>query len=165
MPVLGSDRTRKRAAGLDPVERGDAALYEPARREQTYATIVEQAAQVLEAGRGVILDATFSTRRWRQTVAETARAHGAAFAFIEARCSRQDVLRQRLAERRNGRGESDADDGLLDAFLRTYEPVGSSDAGPRFAIDTSGSAETARAEALNGSNRLGILAAAARRAS
>ena len=165
VPVIGSDRTRKRAAGLDPSDRGDAALYEPARREQTYATIVERAAQVIATGRGVILDATFSTHRWRQTAAATARAHGAAFAFIEARCPRQDVLRQRLAGRRSGHGESDADDGLLDAFLRTYEPVGASDAGPLFAIDTSGSVETAQAEALDRLNRLGILAAAARRAS
>jgi predicted kinase len=165
VPVISSDRTRKRAAGMAPDAPGDPSLYEPRQREQTYATLVESAAEVLAAGRGVILDATFSARRWRDIAAATARANGAAFAFIEARCPRQVVLRQRLAARRDGPSESDADEGLLTAFLRDYEPVGSFDAGPRFGIDTSGTPETARNEALERLSLLGILSAAERRAS
>ena len=164
VPVLGSDRVRKQTAGLAPTARGGEDLYEQARRERTYTTIVKKAGQVLETGRGVILDATFSARHWRELVAAAARAHDATFAFIEARCP-EELLRQRLAARRDAPSESDADDRLLATFLRQYEPIGSADPEPAFAVDTDASAETARAAALDWLARLGILPASERRAS
>jgi aminoglycoside phosphotransferase family enzyme/predicted kinase len=164
VPVLGSDRIRKQTAGLPATARGGEDLYERARREQTYTAIVEKAGQVLETGRGVILDATFSARHWRSLVAESARAHNATFAFIEARCP-EELLRQRLAARRDAPSESDADDRLLATFLNQYEPVGSADPEPACAVDTGASAATAQSAALTWLARLGILAASERRAS
>jgi aminoglycoside phosphotransferase family enzyme/predicted kinase len=164
VPVLASDRVRKQAAGLAPTARGGEDLYERARREQTYTIIVEKAGQVLETGRGVIVDATFSRRRWRELVAKAARAHDATFAFIEARCP-EELLRQRLAARRDTASESDADDRLLAAFRRQYEPVGSAEPEPAFAADTSGSAEAAQSAVLTWLGGLGILPASERRVS
>jgi hypothetical protein len=75
------------------------------------------------------------------------------------------VLRARLAARRQGSSESDADESLLTSFLRDYEPVGPFDVGPRFAIDTSAAPQTACAEALDRLHLLGILPASDRRPS
>ena len=164
VPVLGSDRIRKQTAGLAPTARGSDDLYEQARRERTYSTIVKNAGQILETGRGVVVDATFAARHWRRMVAESARTHDAAFAFIEARCP-EEILRQRLAARRDAPSESDADDRLLATFLRQYEPIGGADPEPALAVDTGASAETAQSAALTWLARLGILAASERRAS
>ena len=164
-PVVSSDRTRKRMAGLPPTARGGADLYDRAHTERTYVELVRRASIVLRSGRGVILDATFAERRWRHAAAELARVAGADVAFIEARCARPEILRARLAERRQGGTVSDATDGLLDEFMGRYEWPGASDPGPRFAVDTSASPETALREALQGLETAGIVPAAERRAS
>jgi len=147
LPVVGSDPTRKALAGLAPTARGDARLYEPERKEKTYAEIFRRAADVLGAGRGVILDATFSAGRWRRAAADLARSTDAAFVFIEASCADAGVLRERLRARKSRPSVSDATDDLLDAFVRDYEPLGASDPEPWFTVDTSGTPERALREA------------------
>jgi aminoglycoside phosphotransferase family enzyme/predicted kinase len=164
VPVVGSDRTRKLRAGLAPTARAEASAYTPEGRDQTYDEIIRRAGQVLAAGRGVILDATFAASRWRQQAAAAARAANAFFVWVEARCP-VEVLRQRLAARGQGSSTSDADDSLLEAFVRDYEAAGPADPGPLLAIDTSESPESALAAALRELSALGISAARDRRAS
>lgn len=142
-PVVSTDRTRKRLAGLEPSARADPELYDEASRECTYADVLRRAREVLSAGRGVILDATFSTHRWRQSAAAAALSAGAAFVFLEAECASPEILRNRLASRRRSEAPdplsaSDATDELLPSFLRHYQASDPSDPGPRFTVDTSG---------------------------
>jgi aminoglycoside phosphotransferase family enzyme/predicted kinase len=164
VPVVSSDRTRKARAGLSPTAPADAGAYTQQARDTTYEAILARAVQVLEAGRGVILDATFAASRWRRQAAEAARASNAAFVWVEARCP-LEVLRQRLSARRRGSSASDADASLLETFVRDYEPAGPGDPGPLLAIDTSGTAEAALQSALRGLSPHGITPARERRAS
>ena len=164
-PVLASDRMRKREAGLAPTARAEPALYDRQHRDRTYAQLAHCAADVLETGRSVILDATFSQRRWRQLAAATARATNASYVFVEASCADRSVLRERLAARRDGASVSDARDDLLDTFLREHEPVTAADPGPCVTIDTSASVDAALREAMHRLSASGILAAADRRVS
>jgi aminoglycoside phosphotransferase family enzyme/predicted kinase len=162
VPVVSSDRTRKAAAGLAPTARGGPELYDPAARASVYEQVLRSAERVLESGRGVILDATFSARRWRERAAAVAAEAGATFAFVEAVCP-PEVLRQRLAQRRHQASVSDANDTLLDTFMRDHEPVGQGDPGPRLAIDTSAPADAAARAALRELVDLGVEPAADRR--
>jgi aminoglycoside phosphotransferase family enzyme/predicted kinase len=164
-PVLASDRMRKREAGLAPTARGEAALYDRQHRDRTYAQLAQGAAEILETGRSVILDATFSQRRWRQLAAATARATNASYLFVEASCADRGVLRARLAGRRDGDSVSDARQDLLDAFLREHEPVTPADPGPRVTIDTGTTVDAALREAMQWLSASGVVAAADRRAS
>ncbi len=157
IPVISSDRTRKLAAGLGPTARGDASLYEQEKTARTYAEIVRLGTEVLDSGRGVILDATFSSRDWRLAASAAARASDADFVLIEATCARPEVLRARLAERKSGASISDATDELLDEFLRRYEPRGSSDPGPSFTVDTSDTPGATLREALRLLQATGIV--------
>ena len=102
VPVISSDRVRKAAAGLAATARADAHVYDREHRDDVYVEIARRAADVLDSGRGVILDATFAERRWRQLAANTAAARKAAFVFIESTCSDRELLRQRLRARRGG---------------------------------------------------------------
>lgn len=163
VPVISSDRLRKATAGIAPTARADAHLYGREHRDRIYTEIARRAGDVLDSGRGVILDATFAEHRWRELAATVAAAHNAGFAFIEAACPDQELLRQRLIARRGGASISDATDELLGAFLRTYEPISARDPEPRLAVNTSATPEAALAEALRKLSASGIVAATDRR--
>jgi uncharacterized protein len=165
VPVISSDRTRKAMAGLAPTTRAAAGSYNREERDRTYVEIVRRAAEVLDSGRGVILDASFSAGEWRWAAAKCARAAAAEFVFIEAHCSSAELLRLRLSQRRNSDSVSDARDDLLDDFLRHYVPFGPSDPEQRISIDTSGTPAKALEEALRRLRPIGIIPAAERRAS
>jgi uncharacterized protein len=164
VPVVSSDRTRKVSAGLPLTAPADGHLYEKGERDRTYDQVIRRATEVIQAGRGVVIDATFSTRRWRQLAAEAAHAAQASFVFVETHC-RPELLRDRLAERRGKPSVSDANEQLLESFLRDYEPLTPLDPQPCFAVETDRSPEIATRAAMRQLATTGILAAAARRAS
>ena len=121
--VLSSDVVRKELAGIGPDEpRREAwgeGIYSEAFHARTYETLHQRAAQQLRAGRIVILDASYRDAAWRTRARETARAAGARFLLLEARCP-ADVVRQRLAAR--GAGPSDGRVELLEAQRERFEP-------------------------------------------
>jgi len=162
-PVVSSDRTRKARAGLPATEQASASVYEMGARQAIYGEILQAAGHVLASGRGVLVDASFASRRWRADAAAAARAAGATFVFVEARAP-LDVLRARLAARRTRDSVSDAREDLLDAFVRDYEPVASAEGEVTLTIDTTTGDDAARA-ALRGLAAAGILPAAERRRS
>ena len=162
-PVVSSDRVRKALAGLAPTDRGGAALYEPAAVDRVYSQLMADAAVVVAAGRSVILDATFSTGRWRDAAAQVARDRGARFALVEARCADRDILRARLASRRHAASVSDATDEQLAGMEQSFEPFAGG--APHVPIDTSTSPDAAVAMALAGLRPLGVVPAADRCAS
>ncbi len=163
VPVVSSDRTRKATAGIPSAVRADPSWYTAEARARTYEEIIGRAGRVIDAGRGVILDATFSTSHWRQRAAAAAQAANAAFVWVEARCP-MDLLRQRLAARRQSPSVSDADETLLGDFIRNYEPAGAGDPGPHLLVETSGGSESATSAALVGLSEAGITPARDRRA-
>ena len=163
VPVVSSDRTRKATAGIPPVVRAEPSSYTIEARDRTYEEVIRRAGQVVGAGRGVILDATFSTSDWRQRVAAAARAANATFAWVEAHCP-VELLRQRLAARRQTASVSDADDRLLEDFTRDYQPAGAGDPRPHILVDTSGNPVSATSAALAGLSEAGITAVRDRRA-
>jgi aminoglycoside phosphotransferase family enzyme/predicted kinase len=165
VPVVSTDRTRKAIAGLSPTERGAAGLYSDAAVEATYEQVLRRAGEVLASGRGAILDATFSARRWRTAAAAAADAVGARFVHVETHCADAAVLKERLRRRRTEPSLSDATDAELDMLAARYEPVRASEPGLHLAVDTSGAVEPAVASALRALERAGVLAASARRAS
>ena len=92
-PVLSSDQTRKRLAGVPLHVRGDAAaradLYSDEMSEHTYAALLEAAVREIEAGNSVILDATFGRRRDRDALRR---------AIADARAPQGTTVRCRLLE-------------------------------------------------------------------
>jgi predicted kinase len=173
VPVIGSDRTRKALAGLPLTERAPPGLYTPENVERTYQELFRRAGRVLGAGRSVILDATFSKRRWRWTAAALAEACGADLVVLEARCTNPDILRRRLRDRETAASLSDAGLSELEPLQRAYEPPAndlggpgrSAEPAPALVVETSGPPEAAATEAVLGLRRLGILPARERAAS
>lgn len=86
--VLSSDRLRKELAGLDPTRSAAAGyregIYSPAHTDATYTELLYRAGLLLARGESVVLDASWTDRRWRDTAADLAR-HARA-AFLPLRC-------------------------------------------------------------------------------
>jgi hypothetical protein len=131
-----ADVERKRAHGLDARAHAGAALntglYSAQATADTYRRLNEAAAAVLDGGFSVLLDATFLQRRWRDAARELAAARRVRFVILDFDAD-SAVLRQRVA-RRAARGDdaSDADLAVLEAQLRTAEPLGADERAAAF---------------------------------
>jgi len=73
-PVIRSDEVRKELAGLVSSDAAaaplDERLYSPEWTELTYESLCERARALLANGRSVVLDASWSTQRWRASAAQ-----------------------------------------------------------------------------------------------
>ena len=137
--VISSDRIRKRLAGLDPLDRTDAAvdkgIYTKDVTQRVYHGLLDRADSVVGSGRVAVLDATFSSPDQRARAAALARAHGVPFLIIETRC-REAGVRQRLEDReRRGRDASDAGSAFYAVSISRYVPVREQE-GDQLVVDT-----------------------------
>jgi len=99
---LNTDRVRKELAGLAPTERRpdgiDQGIYTADFTRRTYAAMLARAAESLAAGRGVVLDGSYSRRQERDAVRECAARAGVPVSFILCTCDDETVA-ERLAQR------------------------------------------------------------------
>ena len=143
--VFSADRLRKELAGVPLHVRGSAAerrrLYAKAMTDRTYSALARQAAEQWRQQHGVILDATFASRRQRDRLRQALENAGAVHCFVEVRAAAA-TIRKRLAARAHAAGEiSDArleDFALLD---RAYEPPDELDARHFIAVKTARTSE------------------------
>ncbi len=126
--VVSSDHTRKRLAGMRDDDRSAAGgapqtgLYSEARTEQVYRAMLERAGPIVDSGRNVILDASFSRAAQRDSVRHWAAGHGIAAQLLEVTC-RETVALERLAKReRSGRDASDAGPALYRWSVANFQP-------------------------------------------
>jgi Uncharacterized protein conserved in bacteria len=124
--VLRSDEIRKDLAGIGHTARGDDAygegLYDERATTATYEALLDRARALLQLGEPVILDASWSTSRWR----DAARAVAAATAsdLVELRCHAPvGITRERLVTRAaSGADASDASIMVAERMAATDEP-------------------------------------------
>ena len=122
-----SDVERKRLAGLEPAERSGSAvgggLYDAQATERTYARLFEIAAGVIDAGMGVVLDATFLQRTQRDAARRLARTAGVPWAILALEVDAQ-TLRDRVRRRAERGGDaSEAGLAVLERQLASAEPL------------------------------------------
>lgn len=117
--ALRSDVLRKRLSGVDPLTRLSGEAYSAGMTERTYATLFEQAEQILRRGHAVIADAVFARPEQRAAIEAVAHRVGVPFdgIWLDAPA---DVLRARVEARRND--ASDATVSVVEQQL-TY-PLG-----------------------------------------
>lgn len=120
---IRSDVQRKRLAGQTPLgQAGTAAeLYGPEMTARTYARLRALAEQVLRAGFGVILDATYLTRAQREPVRLLAEELGVPVSVLLCHAANEELERRLLA--RTG-DPSDATPEVLRSQVLQVEPPG-----------------------------------------
>ncbi len=124
LPVLSSDRARKVALGLPRAAPAPSAAYSPQARSAVYRELGLRAREALDAGDGVIVDATFGDPQLRAAfLAElTPAQRDAAVLAVECRAP-ADVLVARAAERPQGAGGSDAGPDVAERLARSFRPI------------------------------------------
>ncbi len=136
---LRSDVIRKALAGMPPETRVttsyNSGLYAPVHTVRTYAAMLQQAAEHVAAGRGVILDATFQRQADRQAARAIARQHSVPYLLVECHCEEEEV-RRRLGKRRTG--VSDADWNVYVEQRSRFEPVTPEETSDRLPLETTG---------------------------
>ena len=123
--LLQSDRLRKEegpsAEGprVVPYDTGD---YRLERRHRVYAHLLALAQDELKNGRSVVLDASYSRRRWRDEVRRLAADIDVNVIFVQCICP-EETLRERLRLRAAAGSVSDARLQHLPALMRDFDPL------------------------------------------
>ena len=106
--VIRSDVVRKELAGLEAsdhrYENFGGGIYSEAFFDATYDTLFKKAAEILEDGKSVIIDASFKKRKYLEGARETARRCKTPLLAIECVCSDDEIKRRldaRLHEEKN----------------------------------------------------------------
>lgn len=135
-----SDIERKRLLGLDRDARTDSPVgggaYTSDSSRRTYAHLQAVAANALEHGFDVIVDAAFLMSQQRAPFAALARDRGARFRIVDCAAS-ADELRRRLAVRAaERRDESEAGTAVLDWQLEHGAPLAGEELESTVRVDT-----------------------------
>lgn len=96
-------------------------IYREEMRQLVYSQLFGEALEKLKGGSSVVLDATFSRRKWRDEARQLAADLDIDIVFVECRCSRR-IIRTRLKERETAGGPSDARLRHLSAMIKNFEP-------------------------------------------
>jgi predicted kinase len=119
-PVLSSDEIRKRLAGVPLTQRTPpelrAKIYSAQMTQQTYKKLLVDGLAILKANRGVIVDATFSTRALRKFLCDECKKANALFRFVELEADVNEI-KKRLKLR------DEKTDETSDARLEDFEKL------------------------------------------
>lgn len=126
--LLRSDEVRKELAGITVQERRNEAfgegIYSQSASQATYDLLLKRALKILQSGRTVIVDASFSSRDERDRFRAAAKQSGHPAWTIMVTCDR-DITLQRLDLRQNqGIDASDGRRALYDQQAQAFDPAG-----------------------------------------
>ena len=118
---VSSDVARKRAAGLRPTDRAPTGLYEDAVSLDVYRRLGQQAAGVLRAGNGVIVDATFRRASHRRAFLDAFDADWQVLAWVQCVAPADELVRRAHERAADPRTVSDATAEIVCAQLREFD--------------------------------------------
>lgn len=137
--VLSSDKTRKEITGKKQNQRDfrgfGEGIYRAETTEKTYNEIIKRGMNEIKEGRNIILDASFSKRRYRQKVIEKFKNRDLPVFFVETTAS-EKIIKQRLSKRESKETISDARLDIFDSFKQSYESPDELDKNVYFRIKT-----------------------------
>lgn len=97
--VVSEFFVRKKVAWVPFAERGGAEMYSDIMEEKVYPEMLAKAYEAVNAGRSLIIDASFRQARWRDAAREVAEKAGARFVIVETEAG-ANVVKKRLAIKR-----------------------------------------------------------------
>ena len=152
LDVFSSDRVRKKLVGASPQssQRADygEGIYGEDMTRRTYDAIADLARHSLVQGQSVLLDASFAKRTERQRVVALAHENDARVCLLEC-LAPESVIRSRLqAREQSAEAVSDAQEDILSAFQRDYEPVRAGEWSCHVRLDTTRDVEHCVQQAL-----------------
>lgn len=127
LEVIRSDVVRKELVGIEEenhrYETFGGGIYSEKFFDATYDALFRRAEALLGAGKGVVIDASFKRRGYRERAKEIAAQHGAPFLLIESSCSDQVVKRRLETRTREKRDVSDGRWSLFKSQKADFEVI------------------------------------------
>jgi uncharacterized protein len=120
--VYSSDSIRKEKDSHQELVQYGEGKYTEERRRRIYTKMLALAQEKLKKGRSVILDATYSRRRWREEVVQLALDLDSNLIVVECECKLK-TIQSRLKARENHTGLSDARIQHLPEIISHFEPI------------------------------------------
>ena len=125
--------------GNQKVEAFGKGLYRQQMRHHVYSQMLALAQKTLKGGHSVILDATFSKRKWRDEAMRLSKDLDTNIIFVECVC-KPETIRKRLGQRDGmgnglGEGQGDGSSNLSDARLEHFPQI-SKDFEPLFELNS-----------------------------
>lgn len=127
LELLRSDAIRK---GI-----GAGGYYSDQARLAVYQEMLERAAEAIQNGNSVVLDATFERRSMREEAREMAEQQSVPLRLIEVRCPNEEVVAQRFRQREGN--DSEAGLATYQRIRETFDPITE----PHVIIDNSGTVD------------------------
>lgn len=123
--VMSSDYIRKKMLKTDPKQKRyedyGKGIYSQDTNERVYSLMIELAGKNINRNRSIILDASFSKKKFRMQVLDLADELDVPVYFIQTTASRE-IIEKRLIEReRNKESLSDGRVQILDQFNKDFE--------------------------------------------
>jgi len=139
-PVVSSDVVRKEITGTPPGERmyegWEGGIYTSGITERTYSEIIGRALGYAAKNMTVILDASFSKRKWRELLLREAGDAGVSVYFVRTTASVEEIELRLLRREKEGTSVSDARAAILPRFLAEWEEEDGLENASVFVADT-----------------------------
>ncbi len=123
--VISSDKTRKEMLGIAPTERRyesfDKGIYSEETTDRVYDEIIKMGKRAAESSNMVILDASFSKRKYRRLAVKAAESFGIPVFFIETKASDKTVRERLLNREIVGESISDARLNIFEKFKERFQ--------------------------------------------
>lgn len=138
--LFNSDLIRKRLVGITPTQRRTApyggGIYTEEVSQRTYARLRAHAEEQLQAGRGVIIDATCQNRTDRRAFLELGSRLQVPVVFLECRASVAEVKRRLREREQQAESVSDATWAIAQQAWDAFPPFDDLPNSSHFVIDT-----------------------------
>jgi predicted kinase len=122
--LIQSDAVRHRLLGRDREAGYGGGIYTQENENRVYDAMHTEAAQALQHGHSVVLDATYLRQTYRGAVRELARQYDADLLFVQCVCPRSVALGRLAQRQKTGQSLSDGRPELYDAQATQFEPPG-----------------------------------------
>ena len=140
-PIVSSDVVRKEITGTPAGERKyegwEGGIYTSDITERTYGEIISRALAEAANNLTVILDASFSKRKWRETLMRKAGGSGVSVYFVRTTAPVEEVELRLLRREKEATSISDASAAILPRFLAEWEEPVEAEGALIFRADTS----------------------------
>jgi aminoglycoside phosphotransferase family enzyme/predicted kinase len=158
--VISSDKIRKEMLGIAPTERRyesfDKGIYSAATTDTVYNEIIKMGKHAAESGDIVVLDASFSKRKYRELVTNAAKSFGISLFFVQTKASDKTVRERLLRREIVGESISDARLGIFENFKRGFEDLDELPKDRHLVVSTDKKPELVLRETLMGLIELGL---------
>ena len=152
--LFSSDIIRKGMFGITPTERRfesfDRGIYSKGVTDKVYGEIIKMGKKSLEDGKSVVIDASFSKRKYRKQIIDMAESLGLPLFFIQTKAGDNTIMERLIKREEIGKSISDARKEIFEEFRAEFDGPSELPGNRYLAVNSDKKSERTLIEALKG---------------